>query len=267
MFSEISIVRLLTLPGCHNERNGVSNHRRPNCLRDRLVRSRSKKTSKLRLNGFCDWNSRWIPRTHRASNAENVSIWWRHHGSFLGAPRLDYLPHWQCIDTLRPRQNGRHFADEMFKCIFVNENVWIPIEISLKFVPKGSINNNPALFQIMAWRRPGDKPLSETMMVSSLTHICVTRPQWVNYCSRRISTDLASTSDWLLYIKTSNWLQRFGIVQSDWVNCAINTIDVTLQHFRYAQTGLRHYDDAVVDVLETNGSPGLQKPSWWLEYD
>ena len=68
----------------------------------------------------------------------------------------------------------------MFKCIFLNENVWIPIEISLKFVPKGSINNNPALFQIMAWRRPGDKPLSEPMMVSSLTHICVTRPQWVN---------------------------------------------------------------------------------------
>ena len=67
----------------------------------------------------------------------------------------------------------------MFKCSFLNENVWIPIEISLKFVPKGSINNNPALFQIMAWRRPGDKPLSEPMMVSSLTHICVTRPQWV----------------------------------------------------------------------------------------
>ena len=85
------------------------------------------------------------------------------------------------INTLRPRQNGCHFADDMFKCIFLNENVWIPIEISLKFVPKGSINNNLALFQIMAWRRPGDKPLSEPMMVSSPTHICVTRPQWVNY--------------------------------------------------------------------------------------
>ena len=40
-------------------------------------------------------------------------------------------------------------------------------------------NNIPALVQIMAWRRPGDKPLSETMMVSLLTHICVTRPQCV----------------------------------------------------------------------------------------
>ena len=51
------------------------------------------------------------------------------------------------------------------------------IKISLKFVPKGPINNIPALVQIMAWRRPGDKPLSEPMMVSLLTHICTTRPQ------------------------------------------------------------------------------------------
>ena len=90
-----------------------------------------------------------------------------------------------CFNSLRPRQNGRHFADDIFKCIFLNEiYVWImsecPIKISLKFVPKGPINNMPASVQITAWRRPGDKPLSEPMMVSLLTHICVTRPQWVN---------------------------------------------------------------------------------------
>ena len=84
------------------------------------------------------------------------------------------------VNTLRPGQNGRHFADDILKCIFVNENVWIPIKISLKFVPKGPINNIPALVQIMARRRPGDKPLSEPMMVRLPTHICVTRPQWVN---------------------------------------------------------------------------------------
>ena len=84
------------------------------------------------------------------------------------------------LNTLRPRQNGRHFADDIFKRIFLNENILIPIEISLKFVPKGPINNIPALVQIMAWRRPGDKPLSEPMMVNLTTHICVTRPQWVN---------------------------------------------------------------------------------------
>ena len=85
------------------------------------------------------------------------------------------------INTLRPRQNGRHFADDTFKRIFLNENVIISIKISLKFVPKGPINTIPALVQIMAWRRPGDKPLSEAMMVSLLTHICVTRPQWVKH--------------------------------------------------------------------------------------
>ena len=48
------------------------------------------------------------------------------------------------INTLRPRQNGRHFADDIFKCIFLNEGVWISIKISLKFVPKGPIDNIPA---------------------------------------------------------------------------------------------------------------------------
>ena len=84
------------------------------------------------------------------------------------------------INTLRPRQNGRRFADDTFKHIFLNKNVRISIKISLKFVPKGPINNNPALVQIMAWRRLGDKPLSEPMMDSLPTHICVTRPQWIN---------------------------------------------------------------------------------------
>ena len=47
--------------------------------------------------------------------------------------------------TLKPRQNGRHIADDIFKCIFLNENAFILIKIFLKFVPKGPINNIPAL--------------------------------------------------------------------------------------------------------------------------
>ena len=70
--------------------------------------------------------------------------------------------------------------DDIFKCIFLNEKFWIPTKISPKFVPKGLINNILALVQVMAWRRPGDKPLSEPMMVSSPTHICVTRSQSIN---------------------------------------------------------------------------------------
>ena len=56
------------------------------------------------------------------------------------------------------------FVDDIFKCNFLNENVWFPIKISPKCVPKCPINNIPALVQIMAWRRTGDKPLSEPMM-------------------------------------------------------------------------------------------------------
>ena len=55
-----------------------------------------------------------------------------------------------CFNTLRPKQNGGNFADDPFKCIFFNETVGILIKISLKFVPKGPINNIPALVQIMA---------------------------------------------------------------------------------------------------------------------
>ena len=85
------------------------------------------------------------------------------------------------MNTLRPRRIGCHFAHDILKCIFLNGNVWIPIKMSLKFVPKGPINNILALVQITAWCRTGDKPLSEPMIVSVLTHIYVTRPQWVNY--------------------------------------------------------------------------------------
>ena len=62
------------------------------------------------------------------------------------------------INTLTPRHNGCHFPDDIFKWIFLNGNVWITI--------KGPIDNIPALVQIKAWRRPGDKPLSEAMMVT-----------------------------------------------------------------------------------------------------
>ena len=70
----------------------------------------------------------------------------------------------QSINTMRPRQNGRYFPDNILKCIFFNENVWISIAVSQKFVPMGPINNIPALVEIMAWRWPGDKPLSEPMV-------------------------------------------------------------------------------------------------------
>ena len=112
----------------------------------------------------------------------NESKIWVANGTLryiYGAEYTEWKHHSRWVNTLRPRQNGRYFADDTFKRVFINKNVRISINISLKFVPKGLINNIPALVQIMAWRRPGDKPLSEPMLVSLSTHICVTRPQWV----------------------------------------------------------------------------------------
>ena len=153
-----------------------------------------------------------------ASYMENVSIWWRHnHDNETGrgwgwgwGNEVNWLNNYglpiteiyklYCswarlrvcnagerllqlgtagVNTLRPRRNERHFADDIFKRIFFNENVWISNKISLKFVRTGPINNIPGLVQIIAWRRLSNKPLSEPMMVRLPTHICVTRPQWV----------------------------------------------------------------------------------------
>ena len=62
------------------------------------------------------------------------------------------------LNSLRPRQNGRHFTDNVFKCIFFNEDICISINFSLIFVPTGQLNNIALLVQIMPWCLPGDKP-------------------------------------------------------------------------------------------------------------
>ena len=58
-------------------------------------------------------------------------------------------------------KNGRHFAEHIFKCIFLNDKVCILIKISLEFIPKGPIDNNPA----SGWGRIGDKPSSQPMPI------------------------------------------------------------------------------------------------------
>ena len=68
------------------------------------------------------------------------------------------------MNSFPPRQNERQYADDSFKCIFMNEKFCISIQISLKVVPNGLINNELALVQVMAWRRTGDKPLTELLL-------------------------------------------------------------------------------------------------------
>ena len=137
----------------------------------------------------------------------------------------------QSFNPLRPRQNGRHFADDMFKCLFEYENVWIPIEISLKFVPNGSINNNLALLQIMAWRRPGDKPLSERWLV-----------HWRIYASLGLNDQLfAKHSDQITSIihiilvtnYNVTWISEMADILSSidrWLICTSGDIDI-ITHF------------------------------------
>ena len=73
--------RWITLQWRHNGRDSVSNHQPHDCLLNRLFGRISKKTPKLRVTGLCAGNSPWTGEfpAQMASNAENVSIWWRHH--------------------------------------------------------------------------------------------------------------------------------------------------------------------------------------------
>ena len=119
------------------------------------------------------WLTHWGRVTHICIG--KLTIIGSDNGLLPGRRLLHHVIHHVkqvAVNTWRPRQNGRHFADNIFKSIFLTENVWISINNSLKFVPKVQINNIPALV--------GAKPLSEPMMLSLLMHICVTRPQWVN---------------------------------------------------------------------------------------
>ena len=74
---------------------------------------------------------------------------------------------WCCNSSdIEAETKCHHFPEDIFKSIFLNENCCILIKIALKYVHQGPINTIPALVQIMAWHRPGDKPLSEPMMVT-----------------------------------------------------------------------------------------------------
>ena len=81
----------------------------------------------------------------------------------------------QVINTLRPRQDGHHFEDDIFKFIFLYENWFILLEFHWDLFPMFQSISKLVLVQIMAWHRAGDKPLYKPRWHSLLTHICLTR--------------------------------------------------------------------------------------------
>ena len=99
-----------------------------------------------------------VPYTSFYSYLSGLHPW---HWCNLTSAAVPFNP---SINSPPPPPWTRHFADDVIKCIFWNENALISIKNSLKFIPNGQISNILVLVQIMAWRRPGDKPLSELML-------------------------------------------------------------------------------------------------------
>ena len=115
----------------------------------------------------CDWIDGWV-------NNGEAGDWRRYRSDYdvivMTVPSslwdsirdfTEETPNFNCIvpcSILRPRQNGRHFADGIIKSISLTGNIWIWNEISLKYAPRGQIYDMTALVQIMAWHPPGDKP-------------------------------------------------------------------------------------------------------------
>ena len=71
------------------------------------------------------------------------------------------------LNSSPPGQNGRRLADDNFKCIFMNGKFCILIQISLKIVPNGLVDNQSALVQVMAWHRAGNKWYLEPLLTQS----------------------------------------------------------------------------------------------------
>ena len=136
----------------------------------------------------------------RANKNNQVDRWTDKYYSITPAQSCVMSQHTDAETTWPPfsrRHSQMHFLEWKY--------IWISLTISLKIVPNGPINNILALVQIMAWRRPGDKPLSEPMMDRLPTHICVTRPQWVNKFIHRWNNNYITEKKKKLKKKKINW--------------------------------------------------------------
>ena len=121
--------------------------------------------------------------------------------------------HWAgSFNTLRLRQNGSHFADNIFWCISLNQNTWIWIKISLKFALCSPIDNRLTLVQIMAWRWIGAKPLSKPVMASNTWKMTVSQPSSLQHGNAQMRSYLMNSCNIAIYQlydrkQTSPWIK------------------------------------------------------------
>ena len=142
------------------------------------------------------------------------------------------------FNTLTLRKNDYHSTDNSFKCI-----AWISINVSLKFVLKGPINNISVFVQIMAWRGPGDKPsLSEPMMVGLPTHICVTRPKKIRFY--KYITETKMSSFWRNFHHWLHWKLSFWQLSVQ----PVMKISSKWRHFRFSDGSLQYTIIVLVSV-------------------
>ena len=122
----------------------------------------------------------------------------------------------------------KYFPDDTFINIFLNENVWISIKTSLKFIPKVHVNNIPALVQIMAWR------------YILLTHVCVTRPQWVNliWLHNRSKPNLFCNFSFLFFVSNFQQIDIDVVAPDYWTGFPKLTICFTKQAIMGSDNGL-----------------------------
>ena len=181
----------------------------------------------LARHSLCDTNQSWVkehysfPFVHQHAVTTSELYYLKQMALELEPNRhlpIDGAVWWlfeiyDIFNTLRPRQNGRHFADDTSERISLNENIRNSITISLKFVLNGPVNNILLFVQIMAWLWPGNKTLSEPMMVILPTLIIVTRTPWVNYNEAFIKQNLETWNDFhymiLTYSKCNVWSKLY----------------------------------------------------------
>ena len=161
------------------------------------------------------------------------------------------------VNTLRPRKNGRHSADNIFIVIFFNENFCSLIQMSWKFVPTGQIASKPALFQLMAWCQP-HKPLSEPTMdlfTDVYIYLSASMSTWIQQTIQILNLSTIKYFDKYWYLFPS--IIRIGLLHKSHnapVPCP--TMDICLMHSGICELGL--FDTKMAQIVETHSQGRIQ---------